>query len=267
MVNQFKSSLRFYCQLLKTSFKQAVAVKSAFCLRVIFMIINNLMMLFAWGALFHQFNTINGWTFYDFMFMTGLCVGSFSIWSLFFRGMGIYMARLIEYGDLDTYLTQPRTALFHISCSISDPSGLGDFITGLLLMTASGLLTWQTAPIVLTCFICATICFLSVNILVSSLPFFFRKTDDLSERLFYLFFNIAGYPGSIYNGLAKLLLCTLFPVGIISVFPVLLLQTFSIWILIYIVLFSVGFLSISIFFFQRGLRRYEGGNRFGIHGQ
>lgn len=263
---EFKSSFRFYKQLLKTSLKQAVTLKSAFFMRVIFMIFNNVLMLMMWGALFYRFKTINGWLFQDFMFMTGLCLSSFSIWPLFFRGAGIHMARLIEYGGLDAYIVQPRHILFHIACSVSDPSGLGDFITGVSLMLLSGLITFHTAAIVFLCFLSATICFLAFNILVSSLPFFFRQSADLSERIFYIFFNIAGYPGSIYGEWTKLIFCSLFPIGLISVLPVTILKTKSFGALGYSLLLSLFFLGFAIYVFKKGLKRYEGGNRFGVHG-
>ncbi len=266
-MDKYIRTYRFYRRLIKTSLKQAVSLKGAFILRVICMFLNNVLMLVAWGTLFYKFNTINGWTIFDFMFMTGLCVGSFSMWSIFFRGSGIYMARQIEYGDLDAYLIQPRNVLFHGACSVSDPSGVGDFITGILFIGLSGLVTLSTLPIIFVCFICAALCFIAITFYVSCLPFFIKRTDDFGERLFYIFFNIAGYPGSVYTGYFKLAMCSLFPVGVVSVIPVELIKNFSWELLGYLIGFSVLFFSGSLILFKLGLRRYESGNRFGIHGQ
>ncbi len=266
MVN-VSSSCRFYRRLIKTALKQAVSLKGAFILRIVFMIINNALMFVAWGSLFYQFKTINGWNIYDFMFMTGLCVGAFSIWPMFFRGSGIYMARQIERGDLDAYLIQPRNVLFHTACSVSDPSGIGDFITGILFIGLSGLVSWYTLPIIFVCYICAALCFIGMTFYVSSLPFFIKHTDDIGERIFYIFFNIAGYPGSIYTGWAKLAVCSFFPVGIISVLPVNIIKNPSVSAIAYLIIFSVLFFTGSLALFKYGLRRYESGNQFGIHGQ
>lgn len=262
--NKCFTSARFFARLIKTSLLQAFSLKASFALRLVFMVFNNLIMLVGWWAMFTRFDTINGWTFKDFMFMTGLTVSAFSLWPLFFRGAGIYMARLIEYGDLDTFILQPKNILFHISCSISDPSGFGDLIAGCLLIILSGLLTTSTVFLILFFFLVAAICFLSINFIVSSLPFYFKNMADISERLFYIFFNIAGYPGSIYTGYAKLLLCTLLPTGLISILPVQLLHQFSIGLFLYMLLFTLGLFSFSIFLFYKGLKRYESGNRFGV---
>lgn len=261
-----KNTLIFYRRLIKTGLKQSFALKGAFFCRMIFMIFNNLMMLLAWGLMFQKFNTINGWHFNHFMFMTGLVISSFSIWPLFFRGTGIYLARMIENGDLDTYLLQPRQVLPHIACSVSDPSGFGDLITGIVLLICSGLITLQTFFIVLFCFLCATILFLSINICVSALPFYIKRTSEIGERIFYMFFSISNYPGCIYSGYMKLIFCTIFPVGLISILPIQLIEQFS-WSLFFYLLLSIFFvLTFSIGLFYNGLKRYEGSNRFGIHG-
>lgn len=258
------ASLRFFARLIKISMYQSFSLKSAFILRMLFMVVNNLIMLIGWWAMFTRFETINGWSFGDFMFMTGLTVSAFSLWPIFFRGAGIYMARLIEYGDLDNFILQPKNILFHVSCSLSDPSGFGDLITGCLLIAFSGLLTASNALLVLFFFIIAAVCFLSINFIVSSLPFYFKNVSDMSERLFYIFFNIAGYPGSIYTGYAKLLLCTVFPAGLISVLPVQLLHNFSGFLLLYMFLFAFLLFRLSIWLFHNGLKHYESGNRFGV---
>ncbi len=261
------STYHFYRLLIKTSLKQSASLKWAFVLRIICMLLNNCLMLITWGALFYTFKSINGWNIHDFVFMTGLCIGSFSIWSVFFRGAGIYLARQIEYGDLDTYIIQPRNVLLHCACSISDPSGIGDFLTGILFIGFSGMVTFQTLPVILVCFICAALCFIALTFYVSCLPFFIKRTDDFGERLFYIFFNIAGYPGSVYTGWFKLIFCSIFPVGIISVIPVTLLHRPSWTLLTYLIGFVMLFFISALTLFKLGLRRYESGNRFGVHGQ
>ncbi len=257
--------LIYYQQLIKTGYKQAFALKKVFILRVLFMILNNLMLLYAWHLMFLNFSTIHSWTFNDFMFMTGLVVLTFSIWPIFFRGIGIHLMRLIENGELDSFLVIPRHVLFSVGCSVCDPSGIGDFITGILLIFFSGLVSLSNLPMVF-CFIFSGICvFLTINILISTLPFFIKNSSDIGERLFYMFFNIAGYPGSIYSGYLKLIFCTLLPVGFISILPVELMHNFSGTVFMFLIVASICFLSLSIFIFSYGLKKYESGNRFNIH--
>lgn len=264
VAKNLRANIHFFSRLIKTSMYQAFSLKAAFMMRMLFMLFNNLIMLISWWAMFTQFEAINGWSFSDFIFMTGLTVSSFSLWPIFFRGTGIYMARLIEYGDLDSFILHPRNILFHVSCSLSDPSGFGDLISGCLLIAFSGFLTTSTLFLILFFFLVAAVCFLSVNFIVSSLPFYFKNMSDTSERLFYIFFNIAGYPGSIYSGYAKLLLCTFFPVGLISVLPVQLLHNFSGLLMLYMLLFTTILFCFSLWLFYNGLKHYESGNRFGI---
>lgn len=260
-----KFTCRYYIRLIQIGFKQAITLKKVFVIRVLFMILNNLMMLYAWRLMFLKFPKINTWTFQDFMFMTGFVVLVFSVWPIFLRGIGIHLMRLIENGELDSYLVQPRNVLFSVGCSVCDPFGIGDFITGCLLIGFSGLVSLGDIPLIMCLFLTGATVFLSVNILISSLPFFLKGSSDIGERLFYMFFNIAGYPGSIYGGVTKIMFCTIFPIGLISILPVELIRFFSPALLTYLILFSLVLLVGSIFVFFKGLKHYESGNRYNIH--
>lgn len=250
----------FWLYLIQTAFKAAFSLKTSFFGRILFMCLNNFILLTGWWAVFHSFQEINGWGFSDFMFMSGLVISAFSVLTLFFRGAGIYLARLIEFGELDTYLIQPRQPLFHICCSVSDASGAGDLISGLVLIAFSGLITLDTIGIFLLIFAAAALLFLSVSILFSTLPFYMRDSSNLSERLFFMFFNIAGYPGCIYQGVAKVILIFIFPAGVISILPVEMMHAPSLSGLLTIVGMAMSVFALALFSFYHGLKRYESSN-------
>ncbi len=263
-VNVTYARFRFWGRLYQTIFRQMMSLKISFALRVLFMIMNNLIMLFGWFVVFNTFKIINGWTFPDFMFMSGLIVISFSIWSVFFRGAGIYMARLIEYGDLDTYLLYPKNVLLHVICGQSDPAGLGDLISGIILVTASGLVTWGNIGILLFCILIGACLFVGFNIILGSLNFYVKDCTDFGERLFYFFLNMTGYPGCIYDGVAKLILISVFPAGVISILPVEQMHHADAITLLWMGLIGSVVLGGSILFFYIGLKRYESGNKIGV---
>ncbi len=256
----------FFFRLIKMSMKQSYALKAAFWLRLIFMIVSDLIMLIGWYVMFQSFHTINGWSFEDFMFMSGLNISTFSIWTLFFRGGGTYMAQWIQNGEFDHFLLSPPNVLFHASCCVSEPAGWGDFITGICLMAVSGLVTFNTFGIVLILFICAVLCFLSISFILTAINFYFKNAADLTERLFYVFFCICGYPGSIYTDWAKVILITVFPVGLISILPVEILKNMQFSSFVYLLCATAVLFLGSIFLFYRGLRRYESGNRTILRG-
>ncbi len=257
------TTFRFWLRLYKTAFKQAIALKASFVLRILFMIANNLIMLVGWFAVFNTFKTINGWDFSDFMFMTGLVVTSFSIWSIFFRGAGIYMARLIEYGELDNYLLAPKNILLHTLCSRIDPAGLGDFLSGIILLTASGLVGFNNFGVLLFCIMVGATLFISLNIFLGSLNFYTADNTDLGERLFYSFLNLTSYPGCIYSGAVKLILLSLLPTGLISILPVEQMHKTDTLSLLWMLLVTLIVLGGSILFFYNGLKRYASGNKIG----
>lgn len=256
----------FFLHLIQMSMKQSYALKTAFWLRLVVMIISNLIMLTGWYVMFDSFQTINGWTFNDFMFMSGLNISAFSVWTLFFRGAGIRMSQWIQNGEFDHFLLSPQNVLFHASCCVSEPSGWGDFLTGIGLMITSGLITISTLGIVFILFICAFLCFLSVNFFLTAINFYFKNTADLTERLFYVFFSVSSYPGSIYTDWAKVLLITVFPAGLISILPIEILKGMQISTFVYLFLMIIALFCGSILFFYAGLKKYESGNRTMLRG-
>lgn len=256
----------FFARLIQMSMKQSYALKASFWMRLVFMIVSDLIMMIGWYVMFESFQTINGWNFNDFMFMSGLNISAFSIWTLFFRGAGIRMSQWIQNGEFDYFLLSPQNVLFHASCCVSEPSGWGDFLAGIGLMIASGLITVSTFGIVVILFICAVLCFLSVNFFLTAINFYFKNTVDLTERLFYVFFSICGYPGSIYTDWAKILLITIFPAGLISILPIEVLKNTQGFTLFYLLGAAITLFFGSILFFYRGLKKYESGNRTILRG-
>ena len=60
--------------------------RGSFINQVIFMILNNAMLLFFWWILFDKIDAINGWNFTNVLLLYALASGSFACQALLFGG-------------------------------------------------------------------------------------------------------------------------------------------------------------------------------------
>jgi len=262
----FKSSWRFFWTLLKTNISHTMSLKLNFAIESVMMIANDLIMFATWVILFHQFREINGWNIHHLMLMTAIVMCAYSIYSFCFKGVARTLAGYIERGELDTFILQPRNILLNVSGSRSSPSALGDLGAGLILLVWSGLVSWQTLPLLIFCIFTGFLVFFSLGIFIGSLAFYMRDVEGWGDQITNIFLHLSTQPGSIYTGGLRLFLMFVIPAGTVTFMPVEVITNPTLaGVLTLAGITSVFFLA-AIWFFYRGLRRYESGNSFGIRG-
>jgi ABC-2 type transport system permease protein len=74
------------------------------------------------------------------------------------------------------------------------------------------------------------------------------------------------YPEALFGGVLRMILFSVLPAGFISYVPVRVIRDGSLIALPVMLLAAVGFLALGIIVFQRGVRRYASGSRFGVWG-
>ena len=75
--------------------------------------------------------------------------------------------------------------------------------------------------------ICGGLILTSISVILSSLSFWFSKSDIIADTGNSLMLNIATYPDGIFKGVAKILLFTIVPVGIVNYLPVRIISEFN----------------------------------------
>ncbi|MDR0231870.1 MAG: ABC-2 family transporter protein [Dysgonamonadaceae bacterium] len=263
MVGKF---LKFFGQLLKTSISNEYSLRLNFWIEVIFMAINNSFWVVTWLILFNKFGSVNGWGSEHIVLMMGITMATFGIYSFCFSGTADWLAGYIDRGELDTFILQPKNILLNVAASKCSPSAFGDFLSGLLFIGFSGLLSLSSLPIILLTLVAGCLVFLSMAIFVGTLAFWFKGVEGWGTQIFHLFLNLTMQPGSIYTGVVKTVLLFAVPAGIIAFLPIELVMNPTAWGLVKMVAIPLVFFAASVWFFYRGLRRYESGNNFGIRG-
>ncbi len=256
-------TLRFALGLTATNLKASFALRGAFWLQALAMLLNNVFFFSIWWIFFHRFEEIRGWRLDDMAALFGVVAGGFGIAVLLFGGVRD-LARVIVEGDLDSLLTQPKSPLLQALGSKTVASGWGDLATGALFLWISGKLTLATLPLAVLAVGVSGAVFTATGVLVHSLAFWLGRIDSLARQLWEFTLTFSLYPRTLFEGALKLLLFTLIPAGFIGYLPVELLQEFRWTGLAATLGGAVLYVGLALFVFERGLRRYESGNRFGI---
>ena len=259
------SKLRFALALLRTSLKAAVALRFAFGLQVVFMALNNWLYFSFWWFLLGRVPEIRGFSLPDVATMNGVVASGFGI-AVTFSGGVTRLARLIDDGDLDTLLTQPRATLPYALLSHSRASGIGDLVSGLVLLLVVGRGSLATLPWMLAAIALSALAFIASGILFFSAAFWFGRWESVAVKIWELLITFSLYPEPLFGLRLRLVLFTLLPAGLTAFLPVALLRAPSLSSLFVACAATLGYFAVAVWVFHRGLTRYSSGSRFGVWG-
>jgi ABC-2 type transport system permease protein len=150
--------------------------------------------------------------------------------------------------------------LLHVLASGSIPSGLGDALYGLISFGLAGQYTPGAILRFIVGSLLAMIVFLSFLILVQSLAFWLGNSDLLSQHATNAVLTFALYPITLFDGTAKFILFTIIPAAFMGAVPAAFVRAFDWATLGQLFAGALVFLTLALFVFHRGLRRYESGS-------
>lgn len=100
----------------------------------------------------------------------------------------------------------------------------------------------------------------SISVILSSLSFWFQKSDLIADTGNSLMTNFSTYPDGIFKGLVKILLYTLVPVGFVIYLPLKVMLKFKLSLLLLLLLITILFITFAFIVFFKGLKRYSSSN-------
>lgn len=257
------AELRFALALLAMNLKSSFALRGAFWLQAGFMVANNVLYFAFWWIFFDRFEEVRGWQVRDVSALFGIVAMGFGAAVVFAGGMR-ELSRCVMDGDLDAYLTLPKSPLLHVVGSRTYASGWGDLCSGALFLLVSGRVTAETWPLAIVAVLCSAVVFVASGILIHSLAFWLGRIEAIARQAWDFLITFSIYPRPLFAGFLKILLFTLLPAGFIGYLPYELLRDFEWTGLLAAVGGALFYGALSLFVFGAGLRRYESGNRFGV---
>lgn len=255
--------MRFAIALLKINLAAAFALRGAFWLQASMMLVNNLLFFVFWWVLFERFEELRGWRLGDVAVLFGVSAAGYGLAAIVAGGVHD-LARRIEGGELDPMLTLPRSVLVQAAAARTRPDGWGDVATGVVLVAMSGHLhglAWITAPLAA---ICSAITFAAAGIVAHSAAFWLGRVEDLARQATELLITFGIYPPPLFGWTLKLVLFTVLPAAFVSYLPAELVRSFELGTLAGMVAGTAAWAVLAWWVFERGLRSYASGSRFGV---
>jgi len=259
------NSLAFARALVATNLKASLALRSAFVMQVVFMAINNFTFFVFWWALMRHVRTLRGWSLADIQVLFGIVAAAFGL-TVTIAGGVRHLGRFIEDGDLDTLITQPKSVLVYALGLRSQPSGVGDFLSGVIFIALSGQVAWHTTPLVVASVLASALVFVATGILFFSLAFWFGKVDSVARQLWELVITFSLYPEPLFGGMLRLVLFTVLPAGLVGYLPARVVRDASFPDVALLTIGAGVYIVLAVMTFDCGLRRYSSGSRFNTFG-
>jgi ABC-2 type transport system permease protein len=258
-------TLRFAAALVAMSVRSAMAERGAFIMRAVLMAVNNAIFFTFWVVLLSRVPHVRGYELGDVAVLYGIVAVAHGL-AVFVAGGIQLLARVIHDGELDALIAQPKPTLLYAVGLRSQPSGLGDIVSGLAMIALSGRVTLSGIPLVIAAGVAGALVLVATAVLLNSSAFWLGRTESASRQLYECTLMFSLYPDTLFTGQLRWILFTIIPAGFVGFLPAALIRAPSLGTLAAIAAGVGVYGALAIWVFQRGLRTYSGGSRFATMG-
>ena len=207
MLTAVKNQAKISFLSIKYALVREMLNKVSFISSIFFMILNNASFIIQWFILFSIKDNICGYQIKDILILWGLASGTFGVSHFFFK-KSYSLSNVINTGQLDNHLVQPKNVLLSCITTDVDTSALGDILYAyIMLFIVKRSILWFLEYTLLI--ICGGIIITCVAVLTGSLAFWLKKSDMIADRINSFSTNFATYPDGIFKGVTKLILYTI----------------------------------------------------------
>lgn len=255
------ATARFAAALLRTSVRSAMAERGAFVMRVVLMAVNNGIFFTFWIVLLSRVPKIRGYSLGDVAVLYGIVAVAHGV-AVFVAGGAQYLARVICDGQLDALIAQPKPTLLYAAGLRSQPSGVGDVLSGFVMVALSGRVTLLGIPVVLAAGIAGALVLVSTAVLMHSAAFWLGRTESASRQMYEITLMFALYPDRLFTGPIRWALFSVIPAGFVGYLPAELIRVPTVSTALAIGGAVLGYGLVASWVFARGLRVYSSGSRF-----
>ena len=258
MLTAAKNQVRISLLSVKYALMREMLNKVSFITNIIFMLLNNASFIIQWLVLFSLKDNIGNYDLKQVLLLWGLAASTYGFSHFFFKRV-YSLSDIINTGKLDSYLVQPKSVLLSAITTDVEPSALGDFLYGYIMLCIYGFSIPRC--LLFTLFtITGGLIMTAVAVIFNSLSFWFQKSDTIADTADSLMTSFATYPDGIFKGVAKILLFTIIPVGLSTYIPIRVLTEFNIYLTLLVLSTTILLIVIAFIVFYKGLKRYSSSN-------
>src|SRR5688572_21421508 len=256
---------RFATALVSTSVRSAMAERGSFIMRVVLMAVNNGIFFTFWIVLLSHVPSISGYELGDVAVLYGIVAVAHGL-AWFFAGGIHFLSRVIHDGELDALIAQPKPTLLYAVGLRSQPSGLGDIVSGLIMIALSGRVGLFGIPPVIAAGVGGAAVLVATAVLLHSAAFWLGRTESASRQLYECTLMFSLYPDTLFAGPMRWILFTVIPAGFVGYLPAELIRAPTALTALWIGVGVSTYTAVAAWVFQRGLRAYSSGSRFATFG-
>ena len=258
----WKAHARMVCDYFRTNLASAMEYRVSFLMQSLGMAINDVFFLFFWWMVFQQTGTLGGYGFRDVMSIWALSASTFGLLHILFGNVR-RLNHLVQSGELDIFLLQPRDPYIHAHCARMNFSAWGDFIYALLLFVFITGFHPGKWLLFLLFTVAGAVLLGAVLSMADSLVFFWGDSSGLTRLVTEFMLTFSLYPESIFRPGVKWLIYTLLPTAFVVFLPYQVIQSFNLPVLLLVLGVDVFAMLLARRVFAAGLKRYASGNRMG----
>ena len=127
-------SLSVYWTLIKMQFLSELEYRGVFNFMLLAKILNFGSQYVVIWLMFHSFQDINGWTFYEVIFLRALFGIVYSLSSCLFHNAVVKMPEKIASGEFDAFLTRPVNSLLYYNFRVFSAGYIGNLLVGISML-------------------------------------------------------------------------------------------------------------------------------------
>jgi ABC-2 type transport system permease protein len=260
-------TLRYYARLyilIESQYiKARLQYRTDFIISTIGMVLRNLMGILVFWAIFTSIPTLNGWSFFELLFMYGFYLLAVSPVQIFFDN--IWSLRTwVQDGAFLKYYFRPLNMMFYYLSDMFDLKGIPQVIVALVALGYASYqlqLVWTPTNIlllVIMVFSAATV-WAAIMVIAASSAFWIINSYPLLSFAFKLR-DFAPYPITIFDGFFRILFTLVIPLGFVSFYPAqLFLRSGDVPLLTYASpLVAIATFAIAYWVWVQGVNHYSG---------
>lgn len=255
--------LRIYGKILAQDLKSKMSYRADFIISTIGMICTNIAGFISFWILFSRFPSINGWGYYEILFLYGFSLVSLTPVQCFFDN-NWSLRQYVYSGDFIKYCFRPINLFFYFQSEVFDVKGLGQLAFGLgtlifawvkLGLGFSVLMVLKMIVFLLT----ASLIMIALQNAAAATCFWIQNSFYVLD-LVMRFKDYAKYPITIFNSVFRFIFTFVIPIAFIAYYPSLvILRPDAVPVLSWISpLIGLVFFWLSYRFWMFGALKYSG---------
>jgi ABC-2 type transport system permease protein len=259
-----KRTLFLYFRFIGQQMKAILEYRADFLVLVVAAMLTQVLgLIFIW-VVYDRIPEINGWGFWEVIFIYSIMNFATGFIQLFFEGMW-RIGFLVNSGGFDRVLVRPVSPVLQVMSFAVGMNGLGNMLLGGIMLVQSLThvtieWTWSKALFFGLLFVCIIAIRTSIALAANSLVFWTQAPNNAFPVMVSSLADFTKFPITIYGLGVQAFFSVVIPYAFVSFYPAAYLFDKAGWSQLGMLtpIVAVYCLAASIWMFRSGLARYEG---------